>query len=140
MISRGRLYLFGGCDGHYELNDLWVWDLPTNEWRTIEFDTTFVFVPKLREHSAVLRGDKYIVHGGYGGVSVSARTFSIDLITKKVSIISHNETKFPSMRLSSQAPFRHFPSRQVECIGWQGGQIRVAKPNSLESMVSTYGH
>ena len=97
--------MFGGYTGSKDLKDLWVWDRPTNTWSEVRFaadnyskgvftdfwriqitwDEKETVVPRLCEHAAVLRGDYFVIHGGFnGGTVVSARTYAIDVVQKRV--------------------------------------------------------
>jgi len=79
VVHDNKFVLFGGFDGTRWLNDMFEFDLGTNQWKTVRASGA---LPSVRSCPAWAKDDTHVyIHGGYDGVERKADFFACDLST-----------------------------------------------------------
>lgn len=72
-----KLIIFGGSDGGECFNDVWVYDVDTNLWRTVDISMSF----RRLSHTATIVGSYLFVIGGHDGNEYSNDVLLLNLVT-----------------------------------------------------------
>ncbi|KAL7477390.1 hypothetical protein ACHAW6_003198 [Cyclotella cf. meneghiniana] len=79
VVHDNKFVLFGGFDGTRWLNDMFEFDLSTNQWKIVRASGA---LPSVRSCPAWAKDDTHVyIHGGYDGVERKADFFACDLST-----------------------------------------------------------
>lgn len=74
VVHDNKFVLFGGFDGTRWLNDMFEFDLGTNQWKTVRASGA---LPSVRSCPAWAKDDTHVyIHGGYDGVERKADFFA----------------------------------------------------------------
>ncbi|PSR77363.1 hypothetical protein BD289DRAFT_377836 [Coniella lustricola] len=75
-IVDGKLIIFGGSDGGECFNDVWVYNIETQQWRTAPVSGTF----RRLSHTATIVGSYLFVIGGHDGSEYSNDVLLLNLV------------------------------------------------------------
>lgn len=90
-----RIYVYGGTVGSARQNSLFVYDVATRRWSSLEPGFEEIF-PYRSMHTSVLVGDQLMVFGGFNRGNKTDILLSFDLVLYKWEVVEYRGPKPPA--------------------------------------------